>query len=68
MFHSVVPAAFEYVHKPRNVALNVRMRVLERITNPGLRSEVNNALKSACGKKRRRRFPISHVAIDKTKI
>ena len=36
VLHTAVPASFEHIHKPHNVAVNVGMRVLERVAHAGL--------------------------------
>ncbi len=45
MLHVIGPTGIEDIHKPDQVAVGIRMRIGERVTNAGLRSEMNHPIK-----------------------
>ena len=45
MLDGVVPAAFQYVERADDVARDIAVRILQRISHPSLRSQVHDALK-----------------------
>ena len=44
VLNTIVPATFQNVHEPRDIGLNVGVRILKRVANTCLRSQVHNAL------------------------
>src|SRR5437016_4547254 len=42
MFGVTMTAAFEDIEKPREIGIKISMRILQRITNAGLRREMND--------------------------
>ena len=57
----VQPAAFEDVQRPDDVAVDVRVRVLERVANSGLGTEMHDSVELVFDKQRLHRRTIGEV-------
>ena len=57
----MVAARLQNVGEAHNVRLNVRARILQRVSNTGLRSKVNNTIKSFGSEKRIQRALVADI-------
>lgn len=51
MFHLIVTASLENIVETNQVALDIRVRIRDGITHPGLRSEIHNHREMVLGEK-----------------
>ena len=68
MFGIVVPATFEHVERAGHVAVDVGLRILERVTHAGLRGEVNHARKFLAREQRLHAALVGEVHLHETKL
>ena len=45
MLDTIVPTAFQYIHETDKVRIGIGVRVFKRITDTGLRREVDNTVR-----------------------
>ena len=64
MLHAAVAAAFEHVHEADDVAVDVGVRVLQRIAHAGLRGEVDHAVEATGLEELRHARTVGHVELD----
>ena len=68
MFDVMVPASFQYRHRPEHIAVDVGERVLDTVADPGLGAEMNYAFELLGGKQIRDRVAIREVELHKFKL
>ena len=61
MFHRVMPAGFEDIEEPNNIALNVNIGVINAVPHPGLGSEMNNIIELLLRKELHHAFLVLEV-------
>ncbi len=64
MRDAVVTAAFEYVEGADDIALDVGVRLLQRVAHPRLRAQMHDALEFPGSEQLRHRLPIRQVGMD----
>ena len=64
----VMTTSFEYVQKSDDVALNISMRVIDRVANAGLRREMDHAIELFIGKKFFYGASIGDVELDEFEL
>jgi len=67
VFHPVLPASLQHVANAHQVALQVGPGVLQRVAHPGLRGQVDHALRPVAGKQRVQARGIGNVAFGEGK-
>jgi len=50
VFGLPMTAAFEHIEKAREISVEISMRILQRVANPGLRCEMHDRPEFACAK------------------
>ena len=65
---AVVPAALEHVERAGDVAVDVRLRVLERITHAGLRGQVDDARKFLAREQRLHAALVGEIHLHETEL
>lgn len=68
VLHAVVAAGFEHVAKADEVALDVGLRVGERVAHAGLRGQVNDALGLLSSKDGHQACCVCHVGFDEAEL
>ena len=63
----IVAAARQYVHHADDVTLNVAIRILQRIANAGLRTQVHDPLEFFSGEQRRHLIAVCQIQMDEPK-
>ncbi len=63
VLHAVVPAALQHVHEADHVAVDVGVRILDRVPHSGLCREVDHLLESTGGEQRVHPCPIGDVEL-----
>ncbi len=61
MLHRVMPAPLKDVHEADQIGVHVGVRILERVTDPGLGRQMHHPLRPVTGKQRRHRAAVRHV-------
>ena len=56
MRHIIIPATFEDIHKALQISVDIGVRVFQRITYPGLRRQMDDAVRLFFGKDTGHRF------------
>jgi hypothetical protein len=62
-----MPAALQHVHEADEVAVDVGMRVLQRIAHAGLRRQVDHAVEALAGKQPLHAGAVGDVELTKRK-
>src|SRR5215468_4301494 len=67
MSAAVMAAAFEHVYEALNVAVDVGVRIAQRVPYAGLRGEMDYVGEAMLGEKRRHAVAISEIELDEAK-
>ena len=64
VLHLGMPAALQHVHEADDVAVDVGMRVLQRIAHAGLRRQVDHTVETLAGKEIGHAGTVGNVELD----
>ncbi len=67
MRDGIVPAAFKNIEKPLNIGLDVGVRVLQRIPNPGLRRQMHDPVELFAQEYVAHDCTVGYVSLDEAK-
>ena len=67
MFNALMPAALEHMQEARNIRADISVRMVQRIADARLRSEVNDPLRLLLGEGRLDDSPVGEVGPYETK-
>ena len=65
MLHLMMAAAFENINEADQIAINVSVRILDRIANASLRSEMDDFVEAFFGKQFLHPGTVGHIKFDK---
>ena len=64
----MMAAPLEDIHKTDQVGIDISMGIGQRITHPGLRSQVDHRIKGVLSKELFHRGTVSQITLNKSKV